>query len=66
MASPNDTPRRGTDSVRRVSNTTTGWAIAGVILVLLVGLSFFYSGRGTHSNAGGNPPNAVTQPQPQK
>jgi hypothetical protein len=48
------------------NNITTGWAIGGAILLLLLGLSFFYNGRGTSSKSGENPPNAVTQSQPQK
>ncbi len=50
----------------RVTNSTMGWAIGGAILALLIGLSFFYNGRGTSSKSGENPPNAVTQSQLQK
>ncbi|WP_439924563.1 hypothetical protein [Nitrobacter sp. JJSN] len=39
----------------------TGWAIGGAILVLLLSLSVFYTGRGTHPKSVDNPPNAVTQ-----
>jgi hypothetical protein len=40
----------------------TGWAIAGAVVLLLFGLLFFSMGRDTHQN----PPNTVTQSQPQK
>ena len=43
-----------------MSNVNTGWAIGAVIVVLLVGLSYFYNGSGTHLKSS-NPPNAVTQ-----
>ena len=46
-----------------VNNITAGWAIGGAILVLLVGLSIFYTGSDTHPKSSENPPNAVTQPQ---
>ncbi len=51
---------------RRVTNSTIGWAIGAAILALLIGFSSFYNGRGTSSKSGENPPNAVTQSQPQK
>ena len=67
MAVPNDVTPRKTDSIRRVSNSTTGWAIGGAIVVLLLALSFLYTGRGTHHpKPGGNAPNNTTQSQPQK
>ena len=31
-----------------MTNVNTGWTIGVAILVLLVGLSFFYTGRGPH------------------
>ncbi len=52
-----------TGSIRRVN---TGWAIGGAILVLLLSLFVFYTGRGTHPKSVDNAPNAVTQPQPNK
>ena len=45
MAVPNDNPPRGTNNIRRVNNTTIGLAIGGAVLVLLLGLSFFYPGH---------------------
>jgi hypothetical protein len=54
---------RRTDNMTRVY---TGWAIGGAILVLLLSLSVFYTGRGTHPKSVDNAPNAVTQPQPNK
>ena len=42
-----------------MSNVNTGWAIGAVIVVLLVGLSYFYNGSGTHLKPG--PAHAVTQ-----
>jgi hypothetical protein len=45
-----------------MSNVNTGWAIGAVIIVLLVGLSYFYNGSGAHHPKSGNSsPNAVTQ-----
>jgi hypothetical protein len=56
MVDPNDNPlRRRT----HMSNVNTGWAIGAVVVVLLVGLSYFYNGSGTHLKPG--PANAVTQ-----
>lgn len=46
-----------------MTRVNTGWIIGGAILVLLLSLSVFYTGRGTHAKSGANPPNAVTQPQ---
>ncbi|YBW37914.1 hypothetical protein ACMYR2_0405 [Nitrobacter sp. TKz-YC01] len=43
-----------------MSSVKTGWIIGGAILVLLVSLSSFYTGSGTHS------PNTATQTQPQR
>jgi hypothetical protein len=42
-----------------MTSVKTGWTIGGAILVLLLTLSFFYTGRGPHPSA----PNAVTQSQ---
>ena len=48
-----------------MNNITAGWVIGGAILVLLVSLSI-YTGPDTHLKSRDNPPNVVTQPQPQK
>lgn len=45
-----------------MNSVNTGWAIGAVIIVLLVGLSYFYNGNGTHPKSG-NPLNAVAQSQ---
>jgi hypothetical protein len=65
MASPNDNPSRGKDHIRRVNNTTIGWAIGSVVLVMLLSLSVF-TGRGTPPKSGENAPNSLTQTQPQR
>lgn len=65
MAFPNDNPPRRTNSIRRVNNTTIGWAIGGAVLVLLLSLSVF-TGRGTPPKSGENAPNTPTQSQPQR
>ena len=65
MASPNENPPRGKDHIRRVNNTTIGWAIGGVVLVMLLSLSVF-TGRGTPPKSGENAPNSSTQTQPQR
>lgn len=65
MASPNDNPPRGKDHIRRVNNTTIGWAIGGAVLVMLLSLSVF-TGRGTPPKSGENAPNSPTQTQPQR
>ncbi len=59
MVFPNDNPTRKTSNI---NNKRNGWIIGAAILVLLLGLSVFYTGRGTHSK-GENPPNSITQPQ---
>jgi hypothetical protein len=72
MAVPNDNPPRRTNNIRRVNNTTIGLAIGGAVLVLLLGLSFFYPGPlfypglGTSPNPGENTPNTSTETQPQR
>ncbi len=65
MASPNDNPPSGTNQIRRVNNTTIGWAIGGAVLVLLLSFSVF-TGRGTPPKSGENAPNSSTQTQPQR
>jgi hypothetical protein len=65
MASQNDKPQKGKDQIRRVNNTTIGWAIGGAVLVMLLSLSVF-TGRGTPPKSGGNAPNSPTQTQPQR
>ncbi|WP_157043810.1 hypothetical protein [Nitrobacter hamburgensis] len=51
---------RRTNNINRVY---IGWTIGGAILVLLLSLSVFYTGRGTHQKSVDNATNAVTQPQ---
>jgi len=64
MASQMKSPQ-GKDHVRRVNNTTIGWAIGGAVLVLLLSLSVF-TGRGTPPKSGENAPNTPMQSQPQR
>jgi hypothetical protein len=65
MAFPdNNDPLRNTSDNRRVSRTTV-WAIAGAVVLVLFGLLFIFPGRNTHQKSSENPPNAVTQSQPQ-
>ena len=63
MASPNDNPPRGTNHIKRVNNTTIGWAIGGAVLVMLLSLSVF-TGRGTPPKSGENAPSSPTHTQP--
>lgn len=55
-----------TRKMASITRVYIGWAIGGAILALLLSLSVFYTGRGTHPKSADNAPNAVTQPQPQK
>jgi hypothetical protein len=63
MTSPND---NDPTSWRFRRNSATGWAVAGVIIVVVLGILLFYSGRGPHTPTGENPPKPATQSQPQK
>lgn len=65
MASPHDNPPRGKDQIRRVNNTTIGWAIGVAVLVMLLSLSVL-TGHGTPPKSGANAPNSSTQTQPQR
>jgi hypothetical protein len=65
MASPNDNPPRGTNQIKRVNNTTIGWAIGGAVLVMLLSLSVFTE-RGTPPKSGENAPSSPTHTQPQR
>jgi len=66
MAFPNDIPPRGTDNVRyKIRPATIGWVTGGAILLVLLSLSFFYTGRGTHPKSGENAGNTETQTQTQ-
>jgi hypothetical protein len=65
MASQNDNPPRGKDQIRRVNNTTIGWAIGGAVLVMLLSLSVL-TGRSTPPKSGANAPNTPTHTQLQR
>jgi hypothetical protein len=55
-----------TRKMASITRVYIGWAIGGAIVALLLSLSVFYTGRGTHPKSVDNAPNAVTQSQPQK
>jgi hypothetical protein len=64
MAFPDDNePPRRTSNVRRVSNSTTALAVGGAIIALLIGLSWFYSGRSAPTT---DTPNTPAQSEPQR
>ena len=66
MAFPDDTPPEGANNMRyKIRPATIGWVVGGAILLVLLSLSFFYTGRGTHPKSGENSGNTATQTQTQ-
>jgi hypothetical protein len=63
MPEDNPPPRRATNFQRM--NSTTGWAVAGAVILIVLALIFLVQ-RGTHHKPGENPPATATQSQPQK